>query len=208
MSDKNKEPRASILYDKKMLILFILATAYFLFQHHAALSWDFSSYVENAKYLFSGGTYFEPLRPPLMPFILGILSIFGFSIAEYMYIILASALFMYSSAKLAETLDFDKVAFYAVSLNAYVLISGLYNGTELLSVALLELSIAAIIKKEEISGFYLALSALSRYTGLALFPLLIFLGNPKKIVKSIILFSIPLSIWFLYNYIKFGNNLF
>ncbi len=205
MSDTSKEPRASILYDKKMLILFILATAYFLFQHQAALSWDFSSYVENAKYWFSDGTYLEPLRPPLMPFILGILSIFGFSMAEYIYIIIISALFMHSSAKLGEALRFDKVAFYAVSLNAYVLISGLYNGTELLSVALLELSIAAIIKREAISGLYLGLSALARYTGLGLFPVLVLLGNPKKIVKSIILFSIPVGIWFLYNYIKFGN---
>ncbi len=205
MSKTDTEPKASVLYDKKMLILFILVTAYFIFQHQASLSWDFSSYVENAKYLFSGGTYFEPLRPPLMPFILGILSIFGFSMAEYLYIILISALFMHSSAKLAEALRFDKVAFYAVSLNAYILISGLYNGTELLSVALLELSIAAVIKKEAISGFYLGLSALARYTGLGLFPVLLLLGNPKKIVKSMILFSIPIGIWFLYNYIRFGN---
>jgi len=205
MSKTGAEPKASVLYDKKMLILFILATAYFIFQHHASLSWDFSSYVENARYWFSGGTYFEPLRPPLMPFILGILSVFGLSIAEYMYIILISALFMHSSAKLAEALRFDRIAFYAVSLNAYILMSGLYNGTELLSVALLELSIAAVIRKEAISGLYLGLSALARYTGLGLFPLLIFLGNPKKIVKSIILFSIPIGIWFLYNYIRFGN---
>ncbi|NOQ55173.1 MAG: hypothetical protein GQ477_00020 [Nanohaloarchaea archaeon] len=193
------------LPDKKILIIFTLATAYFLFQHYMSLSWDFASYVENARYWFSDGSYLEPLRPPLMPFILGILSIIGFRAAEFTYIIIASALFMHSSQKLADSLNFDKVAFYALSLTPYILINGLYNGTELLSIAFLELSIAMMIKQRPISGFYLGLSALSRYTGLALFPLLFMIGNIKKIAGSLILFGIPLGLWFIYNYLKWGN---
>ncbi|MCK5593855.1 MAG: hypothetical protein KAI18_01290 [Candidatus Aenigmarchaeota archaeon] len=193
------------LPDKKILIIFTLATAYFLFQHYISLSWDFSSYVENARYLFSDGTYFEPLRPPLMPFLLGLLSIFGFRMAEFVYIILASALFMHSSQRLADSLNFDKVAFYALSLTPYILVNGLYNGTELLSIAFLELSIAMLIRQKSISGLYLGLSALSRYTGLALFPLLFRIGNVKKIAKAFILFGTPLGIWFIYNYLKWGN---
>ncbi len=193
------------LPDKKILIMFTLATAYFLFQHYISLSWDFASYVENAKYSVSDGTYFEPLRPPLMPFILGLLSIFGFRMAEFIYILLASVLFMHSSQRLAESLNFDKVAFYALSLTPYILVNGLYNGTELLSIAFLELSIAMLIRQKSISGFYLGLSALSRYTGLALFPLLFMIGNVKKITKAFILFGTPLGIWFIYNYLKWGN---
>lgn len=205
MKNRFSEIKKWIYSNRALIILFVLSTAYFLYQNTIALSWDFATYVENARYLFSSGSYFEPLRPPLMPFILGLLSVFGYSIAEITYIILISSLFMYSSIKLAESLKFNKVAFYALSLNSYVLIIGLINGTELLSIALLELSIAMLIKNRSISGFFLALSALARYTGLALFPFLLLLKHPKKIAKSLFLFSIPLSVWMAYNYLKFGN---
>ena len=195
-----------IIYkERKILLLFILSTAYFIFQHHVALSWDFSSYVENAKYWYSGGMYFEPLRPPLMPFVLGILSFVGYRTAEFIYIFIVSALFLYSSIRLADALKFKRTTFYALSLNPFILVMGLINGTELLSVALLEISIAMLIEKSHMSGLFLGLSALARYTGLALFPLLLLAGSAKKIAKSIILFSIPVSIWFCYNYIRSGN---
>ena len=205
MSKMDSRSKWYALPEKKILILFILSTAYFLFQHYVSFSWDFSSYVENARYFFSDGSYLEPLRPPLMPLLLGSLSFLGFRVAEYMFIFLASYLFMQSSVKLADALKFNRIAFYALSLNAYILLLGLYNGTELLSVALLELSIASIIRQESISGFWLGLSAMARYTGLALAPILFLLLNPKKIIKSLVLFSIPVGIWFIYNYLKWGN---
>ncbi|MEA2003525.1 MAG: hypothetical protein U9O53_01040 [archaeon] len=205
MRTKTSEILDIIYKDRKILFLFILSTAYFIFQHHVALSWDFSSYVENARYWYSGGMYFEPLRPPLMPFALGISSFVGYRAAEFLYIFIVSALFLYSSIRLADALKFKRTAFYALSLNPFILVIGLINGTELLSVALLELSVAMLIEKNHMSGLFLGLSALARYTGLALFPLLLLAGNAKKIAKSIILFSIPVSIWFCYNYIKSGN---
>lgn len=190
--------------NKWVFVLFILSTFIFLYQHSIALSWDFASYILNAKYWFANGNYFEPLRAPLMPFILGIFSFFGWKISEYLYIVFVSFLFMLSSIKLAGSLKFNKNIFYILSLNFYVLLTGLINGTELLSLVFLEFFLASLIKNKN-SGIFLGLASLSRYTCISLFPLLIFHKNLKSIIKNFILFVIPFTPWFVYNYIVFGN---
>lgn len=194
----NKEKRI-------ILILFILSTSFFIYQNATCLSWDFSSYVLNAKYWFDGGKYFEPLRPPAMPFILGLFSVFGWRASETIFVILTSFLFMYSTVRLAKDLNFNPIVFYAISLNAYLLSVGLINGTELLSLAFLELFLSFLIENKPISGLFLGLSSLSRYTGFAFFPLILLHLNIKKILKSLILFGATVSSWFIYNYYKFGN---
>lgn len=190
--------------NKAVIIIFILATIFFLYQRSVSFSWDFTVYVSNAKYWFADGMYFEPLRPPLMPFILSMLSFLGWYAAEYIYIILISALFAYSTAKLADSLNINRALFYILSLNPYVLRLGLINGTELLSLAFFELFVAYLISKKD-SGFWLGLACLSRYNLVIFLPLLILHKNIKKIVKNGILFSIPFIPWFAYNYHKFGN---
>ncbi len=191
--------------NRLILIIFIVATSFFIYQHSVNLSWDFNSYVLNAKYWFANGNYFEPLRPPLMPFIIGLFSFVGWRASEFIFIILTSFLFMYSSARLAKSIKFNHIAFYAISLNLYVLNNGLINGTELLSLVFLELFLVFLIENKPVSGLFLGLSALSRYTGLALFPLIFLHLKIKQILKSLLLFGIVISPWFIYNYYKFGN---
>ena len=48
--------------NKLMILLFIASTIFFLYQHHVAFSWDFNSYVLNAKYWFADGNYLEDFR--------------------------------------------------------------------------------------------------------------------------------------------------
>lgn len=190
--------------NKIILIIFVLSTAFFLYQHYIAFSWDFTVYVSNAKYWFADGGYFESLRPPLMPFILSIFAIFGWAASEYLYIIFVSALFAYSSVKLAESLKLNKAVFYVLSLNSYVLGIGLINGTELLSLAFFELFIASLISKKT-SGHWLGFACLSRYNLVFFLPFLIFHKGIKKIIKNGVLFALPFIPWFVYNYVKFGN---
>lgn len=191
--------------NKIILILFITSTVFFIFQHANSISWDFCSYVLNAKYLFSQGTYFELLRPPLAPLIIGLFGVFGWRAAEFIFIIFTSILFCYSSNKFAKTVNLSPTAFYALSLNTYLLLNGLINGTELLALAFLELFVSYLIENKSKSGLFLGLSALSRYTGLALVPLLVFHLKIKNIFKSLIWFGATVSGWFVYNLIKTGN---
>ncbi len=201
---KTKKTFGFLRENKIIIILFIFSTSFFLYQHSISFSWDFCAYVLNAKYWFAQGAYFEPFRSPLMPFTMSIFSFFGWKSSEYIYIVLVSFLFMVSSVKLAESLKLNKNIFYLLSLNPYILIMGMINGTELLSLSFLELFIAYLIKNKN-SGVFLGLASLSRYTCISFFPLLLFHRNIKSIIKNFILFVIPFIPWFIYNYIKFGN---
>src|SRR3989344_4326049 len=111
--------------------LFVISTSYFLYQHFTIISWDFSAYVLNAKYLFYHGDYFEVYRAPFAPLILGVFLVFG-KISEYLFIIFVSVLFLFSNISLSNTLRkkikisdenkiFFNVLFYFFSLSSYVL---------------------------------------------------------------------------------------
>ncbi|HRZ85174.1 MAG TPA: hypothetical protein P5277_00155 [Candidatus Paceibacterota bacterium] len=196
-------------------IVFVISTIAFLLQHYFILSWDFSAYVINARYLFYNGTYFETIRPPLVPALLGIFLVFGI-IGEYFFILFVSVLFFISSFKLSsflfENLDELKVMkkehfnllFYLLSTSAFTLLFGLANGSELLGLILFEFFIIALISGKN-SGIFLGLAFLTRYNFLIFFPLLFFNKNYKKILINIFSFFIIIFPWFLFNYFKFHN---
>jgi hypothetical protein len=185
--------------------LWCLATLLFILPHAAQDSWDFQAYVLNGEYWFAGGSYFEPLRPPLMPFVIGLLdALAGRAFAEYAFIALASALFATAAVLLARALGFRPVLFYALSLNITIFSFGLINGTELLTIAFLELALAGVLQGGP-AGFYLALAALSRYTVIGYLPLLLLCAKPKKIMLNLLLFGLALLPWLLYNLIAYGN---
>jgi len=185
--------------------LWCLATVLFILPHAAEDSWDFQAYVLNGEYWFAGGSYFEPLRPPLMPFVLGLLdALTGRVFAEYGFIALASVLFAAATVLLARALGFRPVLFYALSLNITVFSFGLINGTELLTFAFLELALAGVLQGGP-AGLYLGLAALSRYTLIGYLPMLLLCAKPKKILLNVLLFGLVLLPWLVYNFITYGN---
>tara|TARA_Y100000310_G_scaffold337515_1_gene424747 strand:+ start:2487 stop:3803 length:1317 start_codon:yes stop_codon:yes gene_type:complete len=167
--------------------------------------WDFSVYVLNAQYWFDGGSYFEIERAPLMSLVISAFSFLGWKAAEYFYIIFASALFFYSSVLVARAFRFNTVHYYLLSLNAFVLVYGLIEGTELLSLALLQLFLAALLRDKLWSGVWLALACLSRYTLVIFFPLLLLHSEWRRRIGSMLLFCVPFLPWFVYNKIEWGN---
>ena len=206
-----------------IIILFIISTSFFIFQHYNMLSWDFSSYVLNAKYLFYNGTYFEVYRAPMASFILGFFLLFK-SISEYLYIIFVSSLFFYANIKLS-TILFEKYfsksienreniknenkqliifVFYFFSLSYFVLLFGTQVGTELLGLAFFELFLAYFLNNK-VSGHFLALAFLSRYNFMLFLPFLLLNKDYKKILKNILAFILVISPWLIFNYLTFGN---
>jgi len=188
----------------KLLVPYFVSTCIFLIGHYLYLGWDFSVYVLNAQYLFDSGHFFEIGRAPFVSFLIGMFGVFGWTLAEYLYIVFASLLFLYSSVKLAQTLKLPTVAFYLFSLNSFVLLYGLLEGSELLSLALLELFLALIIEDGWYAGFFLGLACLTRYPLIVFFPLLLFHKGWKKLFSALI-FVIPFIPWFLYNKLQYGN---
>ena len=191
--------------DNKFLLIYLLSTLIFFITHYLYLGWDFSAYVLNAKYWFAGGQYFEIYRAPLVSFLIGCFSIFSWKGAEYLFIAFSSGLFAYSSIKFAQGFKVDKFAYYLLGLNFFVLIFGVIEGTELISLALLQLFLVSIVKGESRSGFYLALACLCRYNLVIFFPLILIHKDIKKILKSVGLFVLAFIPWFIYNGIKYGD---
>ncbi|MEK6860292.1 MAG: hypothetical protein AABX54_05765 [Nanoarchaeota archaeon] len=201
--------------NKLCLLLFFLSLFLFIYMHFINLSWDFSAYALNSRYLFYGGTYFETLRPPMVSILLAPFLIFG-TIGEYLFIIFVSILFLYSSIKLSDAI-FEKYAekgktniyflrfvFYFFSLSIYSMYYSFFAGSELLALAFFELFLASLLKNK-ISGFYFGLAFLTRYNFLIFFPLLFFNKDYRKIIKNFLLFFIVVFPWFLFNYLKYGN---
>ena len=194
-----------ILENKFLVILFVLSTSFFVFQHYINLSWDFAAYVSNAKYFAGEGNYFELLRGPLMPAILIPLSVFGWTASEYIFIIMISLLFLYSSIKLSDAAKIDRNIFYLFSLSPFVLFFGFINGTEILSIALLELFIAFLLQGKSYTGIFIGLAFLARYTMIIFLPLVILSGGKKKILKSLACFFVISIPWLVYNFNKTSN---
>ncbi len=193
------------LKEKYAFLIYILVTIFFIYQHTLGIGWDFASYILNAKYFFSNGNYFEWLRPPLTSFLIGIFSIFTWKLAPYFYIIFLTTLHFYSSLSLAKKFNINSNIYYIISLSPFFLINGITEGTEILSLSLLQLFLAYINNRG--SSAFLALSFLTRYPSIIFFPLILFKKDFKKILFDLFIFILILSPWLLYNYVLTGNAL-
>ncbi len=193
-----------VIHENKIIaMVFLFSVLFFAWQRSTGFSWDFSGYVLNAQYISGDGYYFEWVRQPLPSLIILLLSFLGWAAAEYAYIIFVSLLHLFSSIKFAEKLGVDKTLFYVFSMNAYVLIFGLKIGSELLSLALLQLFIAYLYEKK--SGVFAGLFLLARYSNLNFLLLILAQRNVKKIIVFIFLILLVISPWLYFNYAKTGD---
>jgi hypothetical protein len=201
--------------NKFLILIFSLLTLFLLVQHFLYLSWDFSAYVLNAKYLFGRGDYYEVYRAPGISILLGIFIIFG-KLGEYLAVFCISILFLISTVYLSDALyekywhqyqlskEKTRLIFALFSLNPFLIYHGTMVGTELLAFAFLELFIGAVIKQKA-NGHFLGLGVLSRYNLLIFGFFLLFNKKIKKIFLNIVLFIAILAPWLIYNKYKWGN---
>ncbi len=202
----NKKVKNWILENKYLLLVFLITTIFFIVHRFLIYSWDYSVYVLNAKHFFNNGFYFEILRPPLVPIIIGILGgIFGYFLADILFVILVSFLFFSATYLLTKELKINTLLFYVLLLTPTTLAYGLFAGTELLFLALILFAIYFLIKDNYWAGALLGLAALTRYTGIILGILILFLKSTKKKVIAALLFLLAFIPWFIYNKINYGN---
>jgi hypothetical protein len=183
--------------------LFFLVVIFFIYQHVVGIKWDFMSYVLNAKYIFSQGVYFEWYRPPIAPFMLGVFSLFGWFLTEYIFIVAVTGLHFFASLKFSKKFGIDPLIFYLLTLAPIFFIAGFTAGTELLSLALLLLFFVYL----DYGGVFLGIALLTRYQNFMLLPLVLFCGNWKKILKNILYLVLIIFVWFGVDYLITGNFL-
>ncbi|UCD20977.1 MAG: hypothetical protein JSW08_00300 [archaeon] len=193
-------------------IIFAAATLFFILQHARFLGWDFSAYVLNAKYLFSGGFYFEWARAPLVPLLIGFFSKIAFGsylIAEFIYIVGVSFLFFISAKLFAKKFNINLLIFYTVLLSPFVLMMGLVEGTELLSISLLMLVLCFIKTKKKYSsvlvGIFLGLAFLVRFNASLFIFLILLQWNWKRILTSFGCWFIAVAPWYFFTYLFAGS---
>lgn len=187
-------------------LLSICIVVYFMWHHFMFKSWDFIVYMQNAQHFLNSGLYFELGRPPLISWILAFFHfIVSWNFAGYLYITTIATLFCYATYKLSRELQYNPLIFLIISASPFLLIEGLFNGTELLTYVCLQIACILLIKKSSLSGLALGLAGLAHYTTILLAPLVIVLADIKKITKATILFFIPWGFWFYWNFINYGN---
>lgn len=193
------------LKDRRFLLgYFFAVTLLMVFQHSQGWAWDFSVYSLNGQYLFHEGVYMEWKRPPLLPVILGFFQfIFSMKASEYVFIVLNSAFFLFSSLKFSRVYDLNPLYLYVLVMSPYAVFYGALEGTELLFLSFLTLMLAEIERPR--SGLWFGMAFLTRYTG-ALFVLLILCQkNLKKIVKTIAISGLVVLPWLIFNYVALGH---
>jgi hypothetical protein len=195
-----RAPRVSALI---LVVAFLGSTAFFLWQHSTGVGWDFAAYSLNARYWFDGGTYFQALRPPLAPLLIGLFGLLSKAGAEYLFIAAAALLFAFSSFKLAGRLGLPPDLFYVLSLTPFLLVEGFKNGTELFCLALLELVL--VCRGRAAAPLFLGLAVLTRYPAAAFGVLLLCTRDVRALLRDALIAAAVCAPWLVYNQIVFGH---
>lgn len=189
-----------------IILLFLLSTAYLCYQHYLGISWDFSAFVNGAKYWFGNGRMIEPGDPPITAFLIGMLSFGGWAFAEYAFIVFSSAMLLISSVRFAKTTSVHPALFYALMLSPFTLRYGTFGGSEIIALSFLVLFVSYVLEDSWLSGLFLGFAFLSRYN-FGIFGVLLLFHKPKNIARALALFFLILIPWLAYNYVTWGSPL-
>jgi hypothetical protein len=148
--------------------------------------------------------YFEPYREPLSIPIFAFLDLF-FKNPIFPYIVIIYILFLFTLYKLSKELNLDKLIVFSVFVNSYIIyFLFVPNGGEALSIISVFIALLFLLRKKPISGLFFGIAALAKYPSIFLFPLVLFLGDRKKILEAIILELLTVLIWGGIDYFLYG----
>ena len=208
-------------YTIALVLLFVLIAL--IAYHFAGPAWDLIAHYLNARsYLssrFLAGNfttnrgwevqyntfYIEPPREATPSAIFALLIPLSGS-PILLYIIALCLIFAVSVWFFGRHLNADSALVYSIMFGPFfIYFSLLANGTEVLSVSFLLLMLGLLYRKSPLSGIFMGLAGLSKFPNLIFLPLLLFLGDRKKIAVSYLLFAIVTIPFLVFNYAFYGN---
>jgi hypothetical protein len=152
--------------------------------------------------------YYEPYREPVSILAFALLSAF-FQNTILPYLIFAFFAYVIAIYMFSKRIGMDKLVAFATFLNGYSLyFLFLPNGGEVFAVIFVLLGTALLIKKSPVSGLFFGLATLSKYPAIALLPLVLLLGDRKKILKAVALEAIVLLLFVGFDYFIYGNPIY
>ncbi len=187
-----------------LTLFFIISLTLVFFMRKQTLSWDFICYRLNAQHMVGQSAYYEIYRPPLISLLMIPFGIFNWKFSEYAVSVLILLLYYYSIYELSKTIKFKKISrivFVLLASSPSLIFYGLIDGTEMLSISLIILSIVNLIRGKY-NGHYLALAFLARYN---MWPFFVFGIVRKKTWKNFGLLLLVLSPWLVLNQVFWHN---
>ncbi|MEM3844357.1 MAG: glycosyltransferase 87 family protein [Candidatus Parvarchaeota archaeon] len=193
------------------LVLFVFSSLVF----YLLKNWDMVVRILNARHMFEGGYYYEPMRAVFESFVIGLFSFISSSYAVYIFILFTSIVFLISVFYLAKIMKLNFPFLFMFLLSPFILFYGIKNGSDLLVIAFLILYVSAIMKEKPVfAGVFLALAFLSKSYALIFSPLLLFLlwgKDMKGVFKFFVAALVAIAAlipYFIYNFLEYGNFIY
>ncbi len=158
--------------------------------------------------LYGNQFYFENLRAPLTGIMMMPFAWIGGSWSMPLYFAFVFGLLLLSIFYISRVLCVTPLLLTMLLFTPYVaLFLLLLNGTEIVSIALLLIFVALLIKRDWKSGIAVALAGLAKYPNLAFVPLILLL--PKEVrAKASLSFLFTTLPWLAFNAVVFHNPVF
>ncbi len=148
--------------------------------------------------------YFEPYREPLSMPIFAFLDIF-FTNPIIPYLLVVYLGFLFAIYKLGKELGIHNLIIFSAFVNSYVLFFLFFvNGGEALCMVFVLLALVYLFRKSPVSGLLLGLAVIAKYPAVILLPIVLLLGDRKKITTAVILELIPIVLWGAFDYFIYG----
>ncbi len=99
----------------------------------------------------------------------------------------------------------NKLILFSAFANSYIIyFLFVPNGGEGFSIIFVLLALVYLLRKKSVSGLFFGLAGLAKYPSLILFPLVLFLGDKKKILKAIAFEILTVLAWGAIDYFLYG----
>ena len=199
-----------------LLVSFLSLSVFSSLVFYFLRNWDMVVRILDARHMFSGGYYYEPMRAIFESLIIGLFSFISSTYSVYFFIFFVSAVFLVSVFYLSKAMKLNFAVLFMFLLSPFVLFYGIKNGSDLLVISFLILYVAAIIREKPVfAGLFITLAFLSKSYALIFFPLLLFLIWGKNIKQGLFSFLISIATavaalipYLVYNLIEYGNLLY
>ncbi len=152
--------------------------------------------------------YFDDVWDPLASVIMAFFVLGLGAHALVAYLVFLVALLFLASYVTAKNIGIDPLVLTSLMVGPYVLLVTIfYNGAEILALSLALLSIGYAVCKRYSVGLGLGLMGLARYDSLILAPIVLLIGDRKRVLKSIAIAFLVTIPWLVLNLAFFGNPL-